>query len=347
MKRAIVTGVPGQDASYLCEYLIENNYEVYGVAKRSTRCNKNMDRCCSWPLASSYKEVTLDITDVSGVRNLVKQVQPDEYYNLAAQSHVGQSFKEPISTLNVDGMAVVGALEAIRFEKPDCKFYQACTSEMFGSNGYKVFDKDLQKYKLVQDELTSFCANSPYAAAKIYAYYMVKMYREAYNLYACSGILFNHESPRRGIEFVTRKITYNLAKIALGMSTHISMGNMEAYRDFGHAKDYVKAMHIMLQQNVPDDYVIATGVTVSINEIFDFVCDLAGLNRDDILKIDERFMRPLDVPCLCGDAVKAKTILKWSPSYTWQDMIAEMYNSDLELLQKEPSQYNFDVIVRN
>ena len=318
-KKAIITGCPGQDASYLCESLLNKGYEVYGVHRRCTRENNFMDFCKRNP---DFQSVTMDICDASGVTNLVRSVQPDEYYNLAAMSHVGQSFKEPLTTVMTDGYAVAVALEAIRQHSPSTRFYQASTSELYG----KV------KEGTSSNEDSLFIPRSPYAAAKLYAHNMVAIYREAYGIFGCCGILFNHESPRRGKDFVTRKITDGIAGIKLGLKDKLKMGNIDAIRDWGHARDYVEAMHLMLQQDTPDDFVIATGKTATVREAIQFVCDLADLDFNNVYEINEKYMRPSDVPYLCGDASKAKEILNWTPSYNWKNLLEEMYKSDLETL---------------
>ena len=253
MKKAIVTGCPGQDASYLCELLLDKDYEVYGVSRRSTRENDNMVFCEG---LRNFNKVTLDITDASGVSNLIEEIKPDEYYNLAAMSHVGQSFKEPTSTLMVDGYAVTAALVAIKKYVPECRFYQASTSELFGR----------VEHGEVLNEESVFSPRSPYAAAKLYAHNMVKIYREGYDLHASCGILFNHESERRGLNFVTRKITSGVANVKCGHQPYLQLGNIDAYRDWGHARDYVEGMWRMLQQETPDDYVLATNESVSVRE---------------------------------------------------------------------------------
>jgi GDPmannose 4,6-dehydratase len=315
--KAIVTGCPGQDASYLCEYLLDMGYEVYGVSRRSTRENDNMDKCIP---NKNYKAVTMDICDASGVIEMVRAIKPDEYYNLAAMSHVGQSFKEPLSTLMTNGYAVTIALEAIRHHSPDTKFYQASTSELFGK---------IENGK--QDENTPFCPRSPYAAAKLYAHNMVKLYRESYGMFACCGILFNHESPRRGKNFVTRKITDGVARIKKGLQDNLVMGNIDAIRDWGHSCDFVRGMYLMLQQKTPDDYVLATGETASVRDAIKYVCSLADLDFDNVYEINEEFMRPAEVPYLCGDSSKAQKILGWIPVYNWKILLSEMYKSDVNL----------------
>lgn len=334
MTNVIVTGAPGQDASYLCEYLLDLGYNVHGVSRRSTRDSVNMNDIYQGLHQNYFHEHILDINDYSGVCSLVKSVQPIMFFNLAAMSHVGQSFKEPITTAQTDGLAVAGILESIATNCPSCKFYQAGTSEMFGNNGehYAIIDDegDIVPGK-IQNESTPFYARSPYGAAKIYAYHMVKLYRESYNLNACCGILFNHESPRRSKDFVTRKITSSIASILAGKQSTIKLGNLSTFRDFGHAKDYVKAMYLMLQSNNNTDYVIATGKTISILRVLQFACDLVGLKWTEVYETDPSLYRPAEVKFLCGNSEKARNELNWAPLYTWEDIIKEMLIKDLEL----------------
>jgi len=325
-KKAIVTGCPGQDASYLCELLLDKNYDVYGVSRRSTRENDNMHNSEG---RHNYTAVTMDVTDASGIANLIKDIQPDEYYNLAAMSHVGQSFKEPSSTLLTNGYAVSCALEGIRSYAPKCKFYQASTSELYGKVG--------EGESLNED--SPFKPRSPYGAAKLYAHNMVSVYRDSYDLHASCGILFNHESERRGLNFVTRKITHGVSRVKSGLDRHVVLGNIDAIRDWGHAKDYVQGMWLMLQQDRPDDYVLATGKTASVREALSYVCELAELNMDEVYKINPKFMRPAEVPYLCGDPSKAQTILGWNPDYDWKDLLAAMYKNDLKSAGREVYTY--------
>lgn len=315
MKTAIITGCPGQDASYLSELLLKEGYLVYGINRRSSteKSVDNMKNCVNHP---RFKSVSLDITDPSGIRRIIGDVKPDEYYNLAAMSHVGQSFQEPLSCMNINGSAVTMALEFIKCDSPKTRFYQASTSEMFGGINEQ------------QDEQTAFVPKSPYAASKLYAHNMVDIYRKSYGVFGSCGILFNHESPRRGFDFVTRKITNGIARLKLGIGGPLQLGNLESKRDWGHAKDYVSAMHKMLQQNKPSDYVIATGETISIKQALDYVCQIAGLETEKCYTINEDFIRPLEVVCLRGDPSKAKLELGWKPCYTWRDLLTEMYESD-------------------
>ena len=325
-RKAIVTGCPGQDASYLCELLLDKGYTVYGVSRRSTRENDNMIFC---ERSRNFKKVTLDITDGSGISNLVEEVRPHEYYNLAAMSHVGQSFKEPTSTLMVDGYAVTAALVAIKKYAPSCRFYQASTSELFGR----------VKHGQVLNEESTFAPRSPYAAAKLYAHNMVKIYREGYDLHASCGILFNHESERRGLNFVTRKITDGVARVKCGHQPYVQLGNIDAYRDWGHARDYVEGMWLMLQQDQPDDYVLATNQSVSVRTALEYVCGLAELDIEKVYKINPEFMRPADVPYLRGDYTKAKNKLGWEPKDNWEDLLEAMYRHDFKKASREVYTY--------
>ncbi len=318
-KTAIITGITGQDGSYLADLLLEKGYTVIGTMRRTVSDFEDKTKNISHILDSSnliLEEV--DITDSSSIYQVVNKYQPDEYYNLAAQSHVGTSFKTPVSTTDINLMGCLYALEAIRLQKPDCKFYQASTSEMFGDN--TVCPQGLG---------THFSPVSPYACAKLAAHHMVGTYRKSYNIFASSGILFNHESPRRGENFVTRKITKAAARIKLGLQKELRLGNLEAQRDWGHAKDYVKGMWLMLQQDKADDYVLATGKTNSVQDFLDYVFDFAGLNPKDHVVIDPKFYRPCEVPKLWGDPSKANRKLGWYPEYDFKRLAIEMYEEDV------------------
>ena len=260
----------------------------------------------------------------SSLYRIVSEYKPDEYYNLAAQSHVGTSFKTPVHTTEVNLMGCVYALEAIRLQAPDCKFYQASTSEMFGDNT-----------KCPQGLSTEFSPISPYACAKLAAHHMVDTYRKSYGIYACSGILFNHESPRRGENFVTRKITKAAARIKLGLQKELRLGNLSAQRDWGHAQDYVRGMWMMMQHKKPDDYILATGKTNSVQDFLNYVFEYANLDPIQYVKIDPKFYRPCEVPKLWGDPTKAMTVLGWKPNYTFQDLAIEMYENDLSIEKKK------------
>ena len=322
MKKAIVTGLLGQDASYLTDYLLELGYEVYGIYRRVSTGNV-FDNIADAYGHHNLNMVCGDITDHGFMRNLIMEVRPDEIFNLAAMSHVGQSFAEPIATFRVDAEAVINMLDAVKDIDPKIKFYQASTSELYGGlncpeEGYC--------------ETHSFHPRSPYAVAKLAAYYSVVNYREAYGLFAVNGILFNHESPRRGLDFAPRKITNGVAAIKLGKQEFLHMGNLEAYRDIGHAQDYVKGMYMMLQQKCPDDYVLATGTSISIRQMLEYVCELAELNFKDVYRINEKFMRPSEVPFLKGNSAKIRAI-GWKPEYDWKALLKEMYENDLRLLR--------------
>lgn len=323
MKRAIVTGVAGQDGSFLAEYLLELDYDVYGVYRRISTGQDlaNLKDVLNNP---RLHLVEGDITDSSFMFNLVENVKPDEFYNLAAMSHVGQSFKEPIQTFRVNAEAVLIQLEAIRRWSPEARYYQASTSELYGG-----ISCPLEGYT----EHSPFHPRSPYAVAKLAAHAAVQNYREAYSIYACNGILFNHSSVRRGIDFATRKITQGVASIKLGLQEHLYMGNLDAARDEGCAVDYVKAMHLMLQLSIADDYVVATGKAATIKEMLWFVCSLADLDPADVYRQDERYMRPSDVPLLKGNASRIR-LYGWEPKYSWQGLLAEMYEHDLGLLDR-------------
>lgn len=323
MKTAIVTGVAGQDGSYLAELLLEKDYQVVGITRRKS-VNPGLENLTESALSNkNFVLIEGDVTDHSFIVSLAAKYQPHEWYNLAAQSNVGQSFKEPLATFDIDAKAVVSQLDALRTFSDHTKFYQASTSELWGGlfcppEGY--------------NESMSFHPRSPYGVAKLAAYWAVVNYREAYGLYACNGILHNHSSPRRGLDFATRKITHGVAKVKLGLQDHIYMGDLSAFRDEGHSKDYVEAMWLMLQQEAPVDYVISCGNGATIEQMFRYVCELADLKFEDVYKVDQRFMRPSEVPYLLGDSSKAKKELGWKPSYDWKLLLKEMYENDLRLL---------------
>lgn len=355
MKKALVTGITGQDGSYLAELLLGKGYEVHGIKRRASSFNtQRVDHIYQDPHVEGQSLVLHygDLSDSSNLTRIIQQVQPDEVYNLAAQSHVAVSFESPEYTADVDALGTLRILEAIRLlglEKKT-KFYQASTSELFG-----------EVQEIPQRETTPFYPRSPYAAAKLYAYWITVNYRESYGMYACNGILFNHESPRRGETFVTRKITRGLANIAQGLETCLYMGNMDALRDWGHAKDYVRMQWMMLQQDEPEDFVIATGQQISVREFIRLSAEELGItlrfegqgidevavieniqgdkapslkNGDVILRVDPRYFRPAEVETLLGDPSKAKAKLGWEPEITVQEMCAEMVAEDLKVAKR-------------
>jgi GDPmannose 4,6-dehydratase len=323
-KRALVTGITGQDGAYLAKLLLDKNYEVFGFSSR--RVNQSYDNLDFFGITDKVQIIFGDITDQTSINHAVKTSRPHEVYNLAAMSFVGLSWQEPIHTANVDAMGPLYVLEAIRNYAPDAKFYQASTSEMYGNNWEDDF---------TQNEKTAFRPRSPYGSAKAFAYYTTVNYRESYDLFACSGILFNHESPIRGKEFVTRKITDGVAKIQQGLAQTIELGNLDARRDWGYAGDYVEAMWMMLQQDTPDDFVIATGETWSIRELLDAAFRYIGIsNWSNYVVQNPDFMRPAEVPHLKGNPTKAKNVLGWKPNTTFEELINMMMKADIERYSK-------------
>lgn len=354
-KKALITGITGQDGSYLAELLLEKGYEVHGIKRRASSLNtQRVDHIYEDPHVDSQRFVLHygDLTDSSNLTRIIQQVQPDEVYNLGAQSHVAVSFDSPEYTADVDAMGTLRLLEAIRFLGLENKtrFYQASTSELYG-----LVQETPQK------ETTPFYPRSPYAVAKLYAYWITVNYREAYGMYACNGVLFNHESPRRGETFVTRKITRGLCNIAQGLEKCLYMGNIDALRDWGHAKDYVRMQWMMLQQDQPDDFVIATGLQYSVREFIQWSASELGITLrfqgsgikeqaiveeikgdkapslnigDVVVQVDPRYFRPAEVETLLGDPTKAKTKLGWVPEITAQEMCAEMIAEDLKVAQR-------------
>lgn len=319
MKSALITGITGQDGSYLAELLLEKGYKVYGLKRRTSDLNYGN----SAHLVNDIEFIYADMTDIPSLVTAMKKSQADEVYNLAAQSFVQTSWEQPILTAEVDAIGVTNMLEAIKMVKPEAHFYQASTSEMFG----KV-------QAIPQCESTPFYPRSPYGVAKLYAHWITKNYRESYDMFACSGILFNHESPRRGLEFVTRKVSMAVARIKNGLQNEVFLGNLDSKRDWGFAGDYVKAMWLMLQQEKPEDYVIATGETHTIREMCDIAFKYAGLNYEDYVKIDPRFFRPAEVDILLGDPTKAKTELGWELKVSFKELIEMMVQSDLDIVSK-------------
>ena len=321
MKRAIITGITGQDGAYLAQLLLKKGYDVYGTYRRTSSVN-------FWRLDElgvknhpNLHLVEYDLTDLGSSIALVQKAQPDEIYNLAAQSFVGVSFDQPSTTAQITGIGALNLLEAIRLVNRKIRFYQASTSEMFGK---------VQAIPQVED--TPFYPRSPYGVAKLYAHWITVNYRESFNLHASSGILFNHESPLRGIEFVTRKVTNAVARIKLGRQSQLELGNIDAKRDWGHARDYVRAMWLMLQQETPDDYVIATGRTETVRDMCRIAFGHVGLNVEDHVVISEALFRPAEVDLLLGDPSKAKQVLGWTPTIDLETLICEMVDADLARL---------------
>jgi len=319
MKTALVTGITGQDGSYLAGFLLEKGYQVVGMVRRTSTVN--FDR-----IRHIQDKVILtqgDLLDQVSLVDIMKEYRPDEIYNLAAQSFVPTSWKQPVLTGEFTALGVTRMLDAMRMVVPEARFYQASSSEMFG----KVRE-------VPQNERTPFYPRSPYGVAKVYGHLITVNYRESYGLFACSGILFNHESPRRGLEFVTRKVTHGAARIKLGMAQELPMGNLEAQRDWGFAGDYVRAMWLMLQQDEPEDFVVATGIPHSVRELLEVAFGHLGLNYCDHVEVDERFIRPVDVDQLVGDASKARDSLGWLPEVSFDELITMMVDQDLALLGK-------------
>jgi len=344
MKKALITGITGQDGSYLAEFLLKKGYEVHGIKRRTSLINTDrIDHLYQEPNEINRKFILHhgDLTDSTSLIRIIQDVQPDEIYNLAAQSHVAVSFEEPEYTANSDAIGALRILEAIKILKLEkkTKYYQASTSELYG---------DVRETP--QSEKTPFYPRSPYAVAKLYAYWITINYKEAYGIYACNGILFNHESPVRGETFVTRKITIALARIKLGLQKKLYLGNLNAMRDWGHAKDFVEAQWLMLQQEKPEDFVIATGKQYSVRDFINEAAknldmeinwsgkgldEIGSFNGQDIIKVDPRYFRPTEVETLLGDASKAKEKLNWSPKITFEQLVKEMVNSDLKLVKND------------
>lgn len=337
MKNALITGINGQDGSYLAELLLEKGYNVYGIMRRKSVVDYgNVEH-----IRDKIKFIYADMTDVVSLVNAMKVSDADEVYNLAAQSFVATSWEQPLATAQIDALGVTNMLEAIRMVKPSCKFYQASTSEMFGL-----------VQEIPQKETTPFYPRSPYGVAKLYGHWITKNYRESYDMFACSGILFNHESERRGKEFVTRKITDAVARIRLGVQEYVELGNMDSKRDWGHSKDYVYAMWLMLQQDKPDDYVVATGETRTVREFVETAFAKAGIEvefsgegvneigKDKatgkvVVKVNPDFFRPAEVDILIGDPTKADTVLGWERQIKFDELVERMVKNDLELVEKE------------
>jgi len=326
MKKALITGITGQDGSYLTEFLLEKGYRVWGIVRRSSSFHTGrIEHLYKDPHENPWLRLIYgDLTDGGSLSTIVNEIKPDEVYNLGAQSHVRVSFDTPIYTVNTDALGTLRLLEALRRMKKPPKFYQASSSEMYG----KVVE-------VPQTESTPFYPRSPYGCAKVYSFWQTVNYREAYGLFACNGILFNHESPRRGETFVTRKITRAAARIRLGLQDKLYLGNLDAKRDWGFAGDFVEAMWLMLQQDEPDDYVIATGENHSVREFLDEVFDYLDLDWQKYVEIDQRYYRPTEVDVLLGDPSKAKNVLNWEPKVRFKELARMMTDADMKLAEQE------------
>ncbi len=322
--RALITGITGQEGSYLAELLLEKGYDVFGLVRRSSV--KKYDRIET--LVDDIELVEGDLTDQTSLDHIVQSVQPDEVYNMAAQSFVPVSWNQPVLTGDVTALGVIRILEALRKHRPQAKFLQASSSEMFG----KVRETP-------QTERTAFYPRSPYGVAKVFGHYITVNYRESHGIFACSAVGFNHESPRRGLEFVTRKVTHQVAKIKCGLAKKLMMGNLDAKRDWGFAGDYARGMWIMLQQAEPEDYVLATGKTHSIRELLELAFGTVGLDWQKHVEVDPKFLRPAEVDCLCGDATKAREKLGWKPEVSFEELIKMMVEADLEAVQRAENAY--------
>ena len=320
--KALITGVTGQDGSYLADFLLEKGYEVYGMVRRSS--TENFERINH--IRDKIRLVQADLTDQGSIIKIIGEINPDEIYNLAAMSFVQTSWDQPVLTGDVTALGVTRMLEAIKVVDRNIKFYQASSSEMFG----KVVE-------VPQNEKTPFYPRSPYGVAKVYGHWITVNYRESYDFFACSGILFNHESPRRGLEFVTRKVTNGAAKIKLGLASELRLGNLDSRRDWGYAKDYVKAMWLMMQQDTPADYVVSTEETHSVKELVEIAFGYLDLDWEEFVRIDPRFVRPAEVDLLLGDSAKARKELGWSPTVPFKELIELMVDADMDLLQRQNS----------
>jgi len=321
-KTALITGITGQDGSYLADFLLEKGYKVVGMVRRSSTVN--FDRIAHLQEKEALEIVQGDLLDQMSLVDILRDYQPDEVYNLAAQSFVPTSWRQPVLTGEFTALGVTRMLDAVRIVNPKIRFYQASSSEMFG----KVRD-------VPQREDTPFYPRSPYGVAKVYGHWITVNYRESYDLFACSGILFNHESPRRGLEFVTHKVTYAAARIKLGLQQEVRLGNLDARRDWGYAGDYVRAMWLMLQEEEPDDYVIATGETHSVRRLCEVAFSHLGLNYEDHVVVDPKFYRPAEVDLLIGDCSKAKAKLGWEPEVNFEQLVAMMVDADMQVLQED------------
>ncbi len=323
MKRAFITGITGQDGAYLAELLLTKGYDVHGLVRRSSTADVNDHRLRWLGIADRVTLVDGDLTDLSGLIRTMTEIKPDEVYNLGAQSFVKSSWQQPLLTSTVTGLGTTNVLESVRLVRPEARFYQASSSEMYGL---------IQEPQ--QSETTPFYPRSPYAVAKLYGHWMTVNYRESFDLHASSGILFNHESPLRGIEFVTRKVTDGVARIKLGLQSELRLGNIDAKRDWGHSRDYVRAMWLMLQQDTPDDYVIATGRTTTVRDMCRIAFERAGLDMDRHLVIDPALFRPAEVDVLLGNPAKAKAKLGWEAMVTLDELILEMVDADIKRLSR-------------
>ena len=320
-KRAFITGITGQDGAYLAKLLLEKGYKVSGLVRRSSTADVNDIRLKWLGIADQVRLIDGNLLDLSGLVRTLREVEPHEVYNLAAQSFVRSSWQQPLLTGQVTALGVTNVLEAMRLTCPDARFYQASSSEMYG-----LIQEDMQS------ETTPFYPRSPYAVAKLYGHWITINYRESFGIHASSGILFNHESPLRGIEFVTRKVTDGVARIKLGLAKELRLGNIDAKRDWGHSRDYVEAMWLMLQQDVADDYVVATGRTTTVRDMCRIAFEYAGVSMDDHLIIDQDLFRPAEVDVLLGNPAKAKAKLGWEAKTTLEEMIVEMVDADLKRL---------------
>ena len=334
-KQALLTGITGQDGAYLAQLLLNEGYEVHGVIRRSSHRGVEDHRLRWLGVADKVRLHDGDLADLSSLLRIVQEVQPDEIYNLAAQSFVASSWRQPILTANVTAVGVTNMLEAMRLGAPKARFYQASSSEMYG-----LIQEPLQS------ELTPFYPRSPYAVAKLYGHWITVNYRESFGLHASSGILFNHESPLRGVEFVTRKVTNGVARIKLGLADELRLGNIDAKRDWGHAKDYVRAMWLMLQQEKPDDYVVATGVTTTVRDMCRIAFEHVGLDMEKYVVIDPAFYRPAEVEVLLGDSSKARKTLGWEPRIPLDALIKEMLDADLERMAEQSRRLTLERVPR-
>lgn len=326
MKKALIIGVTGQDGTYLSDFLLKKNYEVFGTFRRTS--HKCFERLEEIKILDRINTIKADITDQVSLHNAIKKSDPDEIYNLAAQSFVGASFSQPILTSEVTGLGTLKLLETVKQIKSDVRFYQASSSEMFGN------------YAGIKNEKSAFFPRSPYGVAKVFAHDMTKHYREAYNIFACCGILFNHESPLRGLEFVTRRISYEIAQIKLKKRDKIRLGNIKAKRDWGFAGDYVEAMWLMLQHKIAEDYVIATGESHSVEEFLSLAVEIAGLGDwHELVEIDQSFMRPTDIDELIGDSAKANNELGWKPKVAFKELVKLMVEHDIDYVKRNVDRF--------